>query len=59
MLQYYTMGQDEMLSLFDDWGPRDPYPLKMDTLSKSRLSELSFLFGGVGDGMCPPFSLQE
>ncbi|KAJ6580630.1 hypothetical protein B0H19DRAFT_1369180 [Mycena capillaripes] len=49
MLQYYTMGQDEMLSLFDDWGPRDPYPLKINTFSKARLSELSFLFGGVGD----------
>ncbi|KAJ7041619.1 hypothetical protein C8F04DRAFT_994717 [Mycena alexandri] len=49
MLQYYTMGQDEMLSLFDDWGPRDPYPLKINTLSKTRLSELSFLFGGIGD----------
>ncbi|KAJ6520693.1 hypothetical protein DFH09DRAFT_1426866 [Mycena vulgaris] len=49
MLQYYTVGQDEMLSLFDDWGPRDPYPLKTNTFSKQRLSELSFLFGGVGD----------
>ncbi|KAJ7750682.1 hypothetical protein DFH07DRAFT_922529 [Mycena maculata] len=49
MLQYYTVGQDEMLSLFDDWGPRDPYPLRISTLSKARLSELSFLFGGVGD----------
>ncbi|KAF8210815.1 hypothetical protein K438DRAFT_1569292, partial [Mycena galopus ATCC 62051] len=49
MLQYYTMGQDEMLSLFHDWGPRDPYPLKINTVPKARLSELSFLFGGVGD----------
>ncbi|KAJ6461174.1 hypothetical protein C8R47DRAFT_116012 [Mycena vitilis] len=49
MLQYYPVGQDEMLSLFDDWGPRDPYPLKISTFSKTSLSELSFLFGGVGD----------
>ncbi|KAJ7483585.1 hypothetical protein FB451DRAFT_1028935 [Mycena latifolia] len=49
MLQYYTVGQDEMLSLFDDWGPRDPYPLNIHSFSKKRLSELSFLFGGVGD----------
>ncbi|KAJ7500536.1 hypothetical protein B0H11DRAFT_1995698 [Mycena galericulata] len=49
MLQYYTIGQDEMLSLFDDWGPRDPFPLRVNTLSKARLSELSFLFGGIGD----------
>ncbi|KAK7031941.1 hypothetical protein R3P38DRAFT_3265860 [Favolaschia claudopus] len=49
MLQYYTLGQDEMLSLFDDWGPRDPYPLRAETFTKKRLSELSFLFGGVGD----------
>ncbi|KAJ7662858.1 hypothetical protein B0H17DRAFT_1257681 [Mycena rosella] len=49
MLQYYTIGQDEMLSLFDDWGPRDRYPLKINTFSKTRLSELSFLFGGIGD----------
>ncbi|KAJ7327536.1 hypothetical protein DFH08DRAFT_940827 [Mycena albidolilacea] len=49
MLQYYTMGQDEMLSLFDDWGPRDPYSLKINTFSKAKLSKVSFLFGGVGD----------
>ncbi|KAJ7467818.1 hypothetical protein B0H11DRAFT_1814028 [Mycena galericulata] len=49
MLQYYTIGQDEMLSLFDDWGPKDPNPLNIGALSKARLSELSFFFGGVGD----------
>jgi hypothetical protein len=50
MLQYFPVGQDEMLSLFDDWGPRDPYPLKISAFTKTQLGDLSFLFGGVGDG---------
>lgn len=40
------------MSLFDDWGPKDdsPFPLNVKALSKTQLSQVTFLFGGVGDG---------
>lgn len=40
------------MSLFDGWGPddQDQLPFDMKSLSKDELSEVSFLFGGVGDG---------
>ena len=40
------------MSIVDDWGPGedDQDPLHLDQLSMARLSQLSFLFGGVGDG---------
>lgn len=42
------------MSLFDGWGPddQDQLPLDMKSLSQDELSEVSFLFGGVGDGSC-------
>jgi hypothetical protein len=38
------------MSLFDDWGPQDSFPLRVKQLPTAELSKLSFLFGGVGDG---------
>lgn len=40
------------MSIVDDWGPGedDQDPLHLDHLSMARLSQLNFLFGGVGDG---------
>ncbi|TCD61538.1 hypothetical protein EIP91_008282 [Steccherinum ochraceum] len=44
-----SMGMDNVISLLRGWeGYEEPLPLK--SLSKERLSNLSFLFGGVGDG---------
>ncbi|KII91875.1 hypothetical protein PLICRDRAFT_157310 [Plicaturopsis crispa FD-325 SS-3] len=48
-LEYYSIGQDQVMSLMDDWGPEDPYPLPLNALPVERLSEISFLFGGIGD----------
>ncbi|KIJ65506.1 hypothetical protein HYDPIDRAFT_130715 [Hydnomerulius pinastri MD-312] len=49
--QYYSIGHDPIKSLVDGWGPLadKPYPLKLNEIPKTDLSELSFLFGGVGD----------
>ena len=44
------MGQDDIIDLTRGWGPRDKYPLDLDTLPPNQLSEVAFLFGGVGDG---------
>jgi hypothetical protein len=40
------------MSLTDDWGPevQHGFPLKVNELSASELGDISFLFGGVGDG---------
>lgn len=38
------------MSLFKDWGPDDPHPLMYKQMSTSQLSQIAFLFGGVGDG---------
>jgi len=38
------------MSLFSDWGPEAKYPLKIEQLSMAQLSNISFLFGGIGDG---------
>lgn len=49
------MSQDDPMSIVHDYGSDqhdpDPYPLVIESLSAERLSNLSFLFGGVGDGM--------
>jgi hypothetical protein len=46
----FQIGQDAIMSLFEDWGPEDPYPLRIELLSAAQLSKISFLFGGIGDG---------
>lgn len=38
------------MSLIHGWGPNDSYPMNIEKLPLERLSRLSFLFGGVGDG---------
>jgi len=45
------MGHDRIISLVDDWGPGDPFPLGINGLPADKLSGIAFLFGGVGDGM--------
>ncbi|TFY67011.1 hypothetical protein EVG20_g4091 [Dentipellis fragilis] len=44
------IGQDPPLSIIDFWAPAYPDRLDLKSLPKKSLSQLSFLFGGVGDG---------
>ncbi|KAI0366579.1 hypothetical protein BV20DRAFT_971757 [Pilatotrama ljubarskyi] len=48
----YGIGTDPIINLMDGWGPNstDPDPLELHELPEASLSELAFLFGGVGDG---------
>ncbi|KAH8101280.1 hypothetical protein BXZ70DRAFT_935376 [Cristinia sonorae] len=52
-LAYYSIGHDHPLSIVDDWGDRghasSKDPLKISHLPEEELSNLAFLFGGVGD----------
>ncbi|TFY72532.1 hypothetical protein EVG20_g469 [Dentipellis fragilis] len=48
-LEFYKIGQDPPLSIIHFWDPQDKDPMNLKTLSKKNLSELAFLFGGVGD----------
>ncbi|KAI0357689.1 hypothetical protein OH77DRAFT_1502792 [Trametes cingulata] len=49
--EYYSIGNDPIIDLLDGWGSRtDPDPLDLNKLPKNCLSEVAFLFGGVGDG---------
>ncbi|KAJ7663880.1 hypothetical protein DFH06DRAFT_1393704, partial [Mycena polygramma] len=48
-LEYFSIGQDPLMSLSDDWGPACETPLKIQTMPDEDLSRLSFIFGGVGD----------
>ncbi|GAW05069.1 hypothetical protein LENED_006903 [Lentinula edodes] len=49
--EYYSIGQDEVISLVDDWGalPEEQDPIDLASLSSSQRKNLSFLFAGVGD----------
>ncbi|KAJ7780170.1 hypothetical protein DFH07DRAFT_465077 [Mycena maculata] len=49
ILEYFTIGQDPLMSLVDDWGPEHETPLKVESMSAEEISKLSFLLGGVGD----------
>ena len=44
------IGQDRPMSLMDDWGEGDQFPFNLNSLSPVKLSQVAFLFGGVGDG---------
>ncbi|KAI9060061.1 hypothetical protein FKP32DRAFT_1656899 [Trametes sanguinea] len=44
------LGTDEIIDLTSGWGPLEAYPLHLDKLPTDHLSEVAFLFGGVGDG---------
>ncbi|KDQ51621.1 hypothetical protein JAAARDRAFT_704064 [Jaapia argillacea MUCL 33604] len=44
-----TSGQDHIMSIIDDWGRDHPNPLKLEGLDHRTLSNIAFLFGGVGD----------
>ncbi|TFK84368.1 hypothetical protein K466DRAFT_654782 [Polyporus arcularius HHB13444] len=46
---YFSIGHDPIIDLTAGW-LNHPHPLKIDALPRDKLSELAFLFGGVGDG---------
>ncbi|KAA1474604.1 hypothetical protein DENSPDRAFT_824616 [Dentipellis sp. KUC8613] len=48
-VEFYKIGQDPPLSIIHFWDPQDQDPIDLKTLSNKNLSELAFLFGGVGD----------
>ncbi|TCD63142.1 hypothetical protein EIP91_005901 [Steccherinum ochraceum] len=48
-IEYFSIGHDNPMSIIDDWGPDVPDPMNLKSLPPSHLSNLSFLFGGVGD----------
>jgi hypothetical protein len=47
------------MSLFSDWGPEAKYPLKIEQLSTAQLSNISFLFGGIGDGSSISYNAEQ
>ncbi|EIW52006.1 uncharacterized protein TRAVEDRAFT_53988 [Trametes versicolor FP-101664 SS1] len=50
--EYYTIGHDVVIDLTAGWGSDSGNdPLKIDMLPSEKLPHVSFLFGGVGDGL--------
>ncbi|KAI0357701.1 hypothetical protein OH77DRAFT_1475432 [Trametes cingulata] len=50
-LEYYTIGHDDIVDLTMEWGTdQSGEPLDIGKTPAEKLSRLSFLFGGVGDG---------
>ncbi|KII94960.1 hypothetical protein PLICRDRAFT_33788 [Plicaturopsis crispa FD-325 SS-3] len=49
VLEYYIFGHDDVMSLLDPWAKDGRDALKLADLKEERLSNLSFLFGGIGD----------
>ena len=47
------MGMDKIIDLVDGWGPIHPDPLYINRMSPERLSNISFMLGGIGDGLYP------
>ena len=45
---------DQIINLLDGWGPGNPDTFDIESLSLERVSEVAFMFGGVGDGSCLP-----
>ncbi|TFK37553.1 hypothetical protein BDQ12DRAFT_724006 [Crucibulum laeve] len=49
-LTYYMFDMDEIISMVDDWGLEYKNLIKLRTMSKEQLSQISFLIADVGDG---------
>ncbi|KAJ6507320.1 hypothetical protein C8R47DRAFT_1100924 [Mycena vitilis] len=49
IMEYFTIGQDHLMSLVDDWGPEHEAPLNIASMSEDEISHISFFLGGVGD----------
>ncbi|KDQ54577.1 hypothetical protein JAAARDRAFT_196488 [Jaapia argillacea MUCL 33604] len=50
VLEYYTIGHDSVLSLLDGSDQEKVSEISLSNLELDRLADLSFFFGGVGDG---------
>lgn len=50
-LEYMPIGMDPVIDMMKGWTPSKSrqFPLNITGMSPARLSELAFLFGGVGD----------
>ncbi|KAK0230370.1 hypothetical protein IW262DRAFT_397327 [Armillaria fumosa] len=50
-LEYFTVGHDDVMSIITDWGLENKrHPFDLLKVSVERLSRLSFIWGGGGDG---------
>ncbi|KAG7447536.1 uncharacterized protein BT62DRAFT_1060778 [Guyanagaster necrorhizus] len=50
-LEYFTIGHDDVMSIITDWGSENKgNPFDLLKVSEQRLSCLSFIWGGGGDG---------
>ncbi|KAK0206934.1 hypothetical protein DFS33DRAFT_1317984 [Desarmillaria ectypa] len=50
-LEYFTIGHDDVMSIISDWGLRNKgNTFDLLKVSAERLSRLSFIWGGGGDG---------
>ncbi|KAK0442712.1 uncharacterized protein EV420DRAFT_1752253 [Desarmillaria tabescens] len=49
--EFFKIGHDSPMSIIDNWGASytQDVPLSLNQLSPSKISQLSFLFAGVGD----------
>ena len=47
------MGMDKIIDLVDGCGPMYTHPLHINRMSSERLSKISLMFGGIGDGLYP------
>lgn len=50
-MPHFQISHDNIFSILDGYGSHSRNPLDLNKLPLERLSSLSFLFGGVGDGM--------
>ncbi|TFK90199.1 hypothetical protein K466DRAFT_543778 [Polyporus arcularius HHB13444] len=48
--EFFPIGTDAVIDLTEGWDFQSSYPLHVNKLPLDRLSQIAFLFGGVGDG---------
>ncbi|KAI0724335.1 hypothetical protein C8T65DRAFT_733972 [Cerioporus squamosus] len=48
--EFFPIGTDAVIDLTEGWDFQSSYPLHVNKLPVDLLSEVAFLFGGVGDG---------
>ncbi|KAF9653241.1 hypothetical protein BDM02DRAFT_3125707 [Thelephora ganbajun] len=48
--EFFHTGTDNVMSLAHGWGSHETIPLRASSCSDQQLSNINFLFGGVGDG---------
>ena len=53
------MRMDKIIDLVDGCGPMYTHPLHINRMSSERLSKISLMFGGIGDGLYPHIFFQK